>query len=77
MKDMIYLEPSDASSLVVVMKILMGGKKTKAIERHTGILDYLTKEWYIPIEEDVEDDEDKLKIYEGNCKAWDLLIISL
>ena len=38
---------------------------------------YLTKEWEIPSEEDVEDDEDKLKIYEGNYKAWNFLIIIL
>ena len=38
---------------------------------------YLTTEWGITIEEDVENDEDKLKIYEGNYKAWDLSIIGL
>ena len=27
--------------------------------------------------EDAENDEDKLNIYEGNRKSWDLLIISL
>ena len=38
---------------------------------------YLIKEWEIPSEEDAEIDEYQLKIYEGNSKAWDLLIISL
>ena len=38
---------------------------------------YLTKEWEIPSEEDLEDDEDKPKIYEGNYKAWNFLIIIL
>ena len=38
---------------------------------------YITKEWDIPSEEDVEDDEDKLKIYEVKSKAWDFIITSL
>ena len=52
-------------------------RKTKAIARHKGILNYLTKEWDISSEEDAESDKNKLKIYEVNSKAWYLLIISL
>ena len=42
-----------------------------------GYIEVLKKEWEIPIEEDEENNEDILKIYEGNSKVWDLLIISL
>ena len=52
-------------------------EKTKSIESHKGILKYLTIKWEIPKEEHSEDDEDLLKIYEGNIKAWDFLMISL
>ena len=52
-------------------------EKTKAIDRHTDILKYLTKYWEIINKEYAEDDPDKLNIYKGNSKAWDLLIISL
>ena len=43
-------------------------------EGHTEIHN---KKWQIPTEEDAENDEDKLKIYERNSKAWCLLIINL
>ena len=49
----------------------------KAISRHKGILKYLAKEVYITTEDEAEIDEEKLKIYEGNSKAQDFLIISL
>ena len=52
-------------------------ENTKSITRHKGILKYLTKEVYVPTEDEAENDEDKLKIYEGKSKAWGLLIISL
>ena len=52
-------------------------ENNKAIARNKGILKYLTKEWDITTEEDSETDGDKLKIYEGNSKAQDFLIISL
>ena len=39
---------------------------TKAISRHKGILKYLKKEEEITTEEEVENDEYKMKIYEGN-----------
>ena len=51
--------------------------KEKAITRHKGILKYLTKEVEIPTEDEAYNDEDKMKIYEGNSKAWDILIVSL
>ena len=51
--------------------------KTTTLARHKTILKYFTKEWEINNEEDVEDDPYKLKIYEGNSKAWDFLIIRL
>ena len=38
---------------------------------------YLTREWDITDEEYLEDDEDKMKIYEGKYKAWEFLIIIL
>ena len=47
------------------------------IARPKGILKYLTKEVDIPIEDEAENDEEKMKIYEENSKAWDFLIISL
>ena len=37
----------------------------------------MTKEVDIPIEDKSYNYEDKMKIYEGNSKAWDLLIIIL
>ena len=37
----------------------------------------MTKEVDIPTEDKSYNDEDKMKIYEGNSKAWGLLIISL
>ena len=52
-------------------------ENTKSIARHKGILKYLTNQWEITSEEDAEDYKDKLKIIEGNSKAWDFLIISL
>ena len=52
-------------------------ENTKEIVKHKGILKYLTKEWEIPTEEDEETDEEKVKIYEGNFKAWNFLIIGL
>ena len=51
--------------------------KIKAIARHKDILKYLTKEVEISIEYEAENDEENMKIYEGNSKAWDFLIISL
>ena len=51
--------------------------KIKAIARHKGILKYLTKEVEISTEYEAENDEENMKIYEGNSKAWDFLIISL
>ena len=54
-----------------------GKEKNKAITRHKGTIKYLTKEVYIPTEEESENDEDKMKIYEGNSKAQYLLIILL
>ena len=47
------------------------------IARHKVILKYLTKEVEIPTEDKSENDEEKMKIYEGNSKACDLIIISL
>ena len=52
-------------------------EKIKAIARHKGILQYLTKEVEIPPEDKAENDEEKMKINEGNSKACDFLIISL
>ena len=52
-------------------------QKTKAIVRHKETLKYLAIKWEIPKEEHAEDDEDILKIYEGNIKAQGLLIIIL
>ena len=52
-------------------------EKTKAIARHKGILKCLTKEWEIPKEEDADYAPYLLNIYEGNNKAWYLLITSL
>ena len=37
----------------------------------------MTKEVDIPTEDEAYNDEDKMKIYEGNSKAWDFLIFSL
>ena len=37
----------------------------------------MTKEVDIPTEDKAYNDEDIMNIYEGNSKAWDLLIISL
>ena len=37
----------------------------------------MTKEIDIPTEYKAYNDEDKMKIYEGNSKAWGLIIISL
>ena len=75
---MIWLETSDTSSLVEVMKsLIIGKKKPKAIEIPNGILKYLTKEWETLSAEDAENDKDTLKIYEGNFKDWGLLIIIL
>ena len=52
-------------------------ENTKAIARHKGILKYLAKEVYITTEDEAKIDEEKLKIYEGNSKAWYFLIIRL
>ena len=52
-------------------------EKKKAIYRHKGILKYLTKQVEITTKYEAENDEDKMKIYEGNSKEWDLLIIRL
>ena len=52
-------------------------EKTRDISRHKGILKYLTEELEIPTEYEVENDEEKMKIYEVNFKVWDFLIISL
>ena len=43
--------------------------KAKEISIHKGILKYLTKEQEISKEEDKEDDQNLLNIYEGNIKA--------
>ena len=51
-------------------------ENTKEISRHKGILKYLTKEVEIPTEEEAKN-EDNMKIYKGNSKAWDFLIIIL
>ena len=51
-------------------------ENTKPISIHKVILKYLTKEVDIPTEDESDNDEDKMKIYEGNSKAWDFLIIS-
>ena len=37
----------------------------------------MTKEVETPTEDEAYNDEDKMKIYEGNSKAWDFLIIGL
>ena len=50
--------------------------KTKEIDRQMA-LKKTTKELEIPTEDEEDNDEDKMKIYEGNSKAWDFLIISL
>ena len=52
-------------------------EKTKEISRHKGTLKYPKKEVEIPTEDEAENYEDKMKIYEGISKAWDLFIISL
>ena len=52
-------------------------EKTKAMSRNKGILKYLTIKLEIPTEDEEDNDEDKMKIYEGNSKAWNFLIISL
>ena len=52
-------------------------EKTKAIERHKGILEYIKKECETPKEEHAEDNPHLLKIYEVNIKAWYDLITSL
>ena len=44
-------------------------ENTKAIFRHKGILKYLTKEVEPPTEDETENDEEKMKINEGNSKA--------
>ena len=51
--------------------------KTKAIVIHKDILKYLTKEVEILTEEEAENGEEKMKIYEGKSKACNFLIISL
>ena len=50
---------------------------TKEIVRHKGTIKYLTNKCEITTEEDVENDTDLLKIYEGNIKDWNLLITIL
>ena len=52
-------------------------ENTKDIARHKVILKYMTKEVDIPTEDEAYNDENKIKIYEENSKAWDFLIISL
>ena len=52
-------------------------EKTKGISRQKSIIKYLTKEVEIPTEEAAENDEDKMKIYEGNYKALNFIIQSL
>ena len=74
-KEKRWLEPSGTSSSVVTMTSLRNEKK--GISRHKGILKYFTKEVDIPTEYEAKNDEDKMKIYEGNSKAWNFLIISL
>ena len=44
-------------------------EKTKAIDRHKGILKYLTKEVDIPIEDEAENDEERMKIYEEKIQG--------
>ena len=41
-------------------------ENTEEMARHKGILKYLTKEVEISIEDEAENDEEKMKIYEGN-----------
>ena len=43
-------------------------ENTKSITIHRGILKYLTKE-VIPTEDESENDEEKMKMYEGKSKA--------
>ena len=57
--------------------LMSGKKKFKAIAIHKGILKYLTKQVDIPTEEEAENYEYKMKIYEVNAKACNFLIISL
>ena len=52
-------------------------ENNKEIARHKGILKYLTKEVEILTEEEAENGQDRMKIYEGNSKVWDFLITSL
>ena len=52
-------------------------ENTKAISVHKCILKYLTKQVEIPTEDEADTDEDEMKIYEGNSKAWDFLLVSL
>ena len=52
-------------------------EKTKAISRYKAILKYLKKEAEMITEYGAENDKEKMKIYEGNPKACDLLIIRL
>ena len=58
-------------------KFYQWNENTKAVDRHKGILKYTTKEIDIPTEYKAYNDEDKMNIYEGNSKAWDVIIISL
>ena len=50
---------------------------TREISRHKGILKYLKKEVEIPTEYEAENNEEKIKIYKGNYRSWNLLIIRL
>ena len=52
-------------------------EETKAFFRHKGILIYLTNKLQIPTKDEPENVEQKMKIYEGNSKAWDFLFVSL
>ena len=54
-----------------------GRKRIRKFRDKKGILKYLTKEVETPTEEESENDADKMKIYEGNSKAWDFRIVSL
>ena len=49
--------------------------KNKSLEEQKRILNCLTKKWEITNGEDAEYDPYKLNIYEGNSKAWYLLIL--
>ena len=52
-------------------------ENTKIISRHKGILKHLGEKVEISTEDKAENDEEKMKIYEGNSKTYDFPIMIL